>query len=81
MGKITMYGALWCIDCRRSKKLMDELGIDYEYINLDEQPEAAEIVEQLNDGLQSIPTIIFPDGRKLVEPSSEELLSALKSTS
>jgi glutaredoxin len=70
---ITFYGAQWCADCRVSKRYLDEHGIEYEYIDLEQVPEAATEVERLNNGLQSIPTIVFPDGSVLVEPNNEEL--------
>lgn len=72
-GKIIFYGATWCPDCRRSKDFLDSLGVEYEYINLEKDPEAAKRVEKINKGYQSIPTIVFPDSHVLVEPSNEEL--------
>ena len=75
---ITFYGATWCRDCKRSKSLLDSLGVVYDYINLEEKPEAAEIVEKINGGYQSIPTIIFPDGSHLIEPSDEVLTEKIK---
>lgn len=75
--KIKFYGATWCSDCRRAKQFLDENKKEYEYINLDEDPNAAEEVERINNGYRSIPTIVFPNGRVLVEPSNEELEKAL----
>lgn len=76
--RIKFYGATWCPDCNRSKAFLDEQKVDYEYINIEEIPGAAEEVEKINNGYQSIPTIIFPDGQVLVEPSNEELQRALE---
>ncbi|MDQ3099618.1 MAG: NrdH-redoxin [bacterium] len=75
--KIKFYGATWCPDCRRSKQFLDDNNADYEYINLDENPDAADEVVRINNGYQSIPTIVFPDGKVLVEPSNEELKQAM----
>lgn len=75
--KIKFYGADWCPDCTRSKAFLDEQKVEYEYINIEKVPGAAEEVEKINNGYQSIPTIIFPDGQVLVEPSNEELQKAL----
>lgn len=75
---IKFYGAAWCPDCRRSKQYLDEQHISYDYINIDEIKGAAEEVVKINNGYQSIPTIIFPNGTILVEPSNEELKSALE---
>jgi glutaredoxin-like protein len=76
-NKIIFYGATWCPDCKVSKKLLDDNNIEYSYINLEEHPEAAEIVEKINNGYQSIPTIVFPDGTVMVEPSNAELAKKL----
>ena len=75
--RIKFYGATWCPDCIRSKAFLDEQKVEYEYINIEKVPGAAEEVEKINNGYQSIPTIIFPDGRILVEPSNVELQKAL----
>ncbi len=74
---ITMYGAEWCGDCRRSKRLLDELGVDYEYIKTDEVDGAIDRVLEYNDGAQSIPVIVFPDGTHLTEPSDPDLRAKL----
>jgi len=76
--KIKFYGATWCPDCRRAKQYLDEHDVTYEYINIEEVPGAVEEVERINKGLQSIPTIVFPDGEILVEPSNDELKTALE---
>ncbi|PIP61695.1 NrdH-redoxin [Candidatus Roizmanbacteria bacterium CG22_combo_CG10-13_8_21_14_all_38_20] len=75
--KIKLYGATWCQDCRRSKQYLDDKGIDYEYINLENSPDAVNEVLNINNGMQSIPTILFPNGIVLVEPSNEELQKAI----
>jgi len=74
---IKLYGASWCPDCQRSKKLLETLNVPFTYINLEEVPEAAEIVEKINHGLQSIPTIVFDDGSVLTEPSDLVLKTKL----
>lgn len=70
---ITMYGAGWCGDCRRAKAFFGEQRIHYNYIDIEQHPEAIHEVERINQGMRSIPTIIFPDGSILVEPSDAEL--------
>ncbi|MEI6326614.1 MAG: glutaredoxin domain-containing protein [Candidatus Roizmanbacteria bacterium] len=74
---IKLYGASWCPDCIKSKKLLSDLKVPYTYINLEEVPEAAETVEKLNNGLQSLPTIVFDDNSTLTEPSDAQLKSKL----
>jgi len=72
-----MYGADWCSDCRRSKKLLDASGVDYQYVDLVARPEAAEAAEAIS-GRKNIPVIVFPDGTHLVEPSDAELAAKLE---
>ncbi|HEU5230719.1 MAG TPA: mycoredoxin [Ktedonobacteraceae bacterium] len=71
--KITMYATTWCGDCRFAKRWLDAHGIPYEYINIEEDESAAEIVLKVNKGARSVPTIVFPDGSVLVEPTAREL--------
>lgn len=77
MGKIIMYGATWCGDCKRAKRFLGEQRVHYEWIDVDEHPEAAKTVELLNDGKRIIPTIVFEDGTLLVEPTNAELAAKL----
>lgn len=70
---ITLYGAPWCSDCRHASRWFDARGIIYNYINIDHDPQAAAQVLRINGGLRSVPTIVFPDGTVLVEPSYQEL--------
>ncbi|RPJ00968.1 MAG: FAD-binding protein, partial [Chloroflexi bacterium] len=76
-GIIRMYGANWCSDCRRAKQFFGEQRVHYEYVDLDQQPDAVRDVERINNGMRSIPTIVFPDGSILVEPSNTELAAKL----
>jgi mycoredoxin len=77
MMKIKFYGATWCPDCNRAKQVLDDRQVEYEYINLEENPDAADEVVRINNGYQSIPTIVFPSGKVLIEPSNEQLTQAL----
>ena len=74
---IVVYGTTWCGACRQVKRVLGEVGRQYEWIDIDKIPEAAELVIKLNAGFRSVPTIVFPDGRVLVEPRRHELLAAL----
>lgn len=78
---ITFYGADWCGDCRRSKRLLDSLGVEYTLIDTEATPEAIEKVLEYNQGRQSIPVIVFPDGSHLTEPSDLDLQAKLESLS
>jgi mycoredoxin len=70
---IKIYATTWCGDCRMAKRWFDAHGIPYEYINIEEDNSAAEYVVRVNRGRRSVPTIVFPDGSVLVEPSAREL--------
>ncbi|HEU5376411.1 MAG TPA: methyltransferase domain-containing protein [Ktedonobacteraceae bacterium] len=72
-GTITMYATRWCGDCRRSKRWLDTHGIRYDVIDIDCDDRVAAYVIQADGGLRSVPTIVFPDGSVLVEPTSREL--------
>ena len=75
---ITMYGADWCGDCRRSKRLMDSLNVKYSIIDVDADEAAAAKVIEINGGMRSIPVIIFPDGTHMTEPSDIDLKAKLE---
>ena len=75
--KIIVYSAVWCRDCKRAKKFFGEHRIQYENIDIEQNPEAVEIVKKLNNGMRSVPTILFPDGSILVEPSNAQLAEKL----
>ncbi|MCY4557481.1 MAG: FAD-dependent oxidoreductase [Chloroflexi bacterium] len=76
--RMTVYGALWCPDCRRSKQFLAEHRIPYSWVDIEQEPEAQETVRQLNDGRQIIPTIVFDDGGPIMaEPSNAELAARL----
>ena len=71
--QIVMYTTEFCSDCLRAKKFFDEHNIPHKHIGLEGDPDATEFVKKINNGNQSVPTIVFPDGSVLVEPSWEEL--------
>jgi glutaredoxin len=73
--KIIVYGTNWCYASRRARAFLDEHQIPYTWIDVDKDAEASKLVENLNKGFRSVPTIIFPDGSMLVEPSSNQLAS------
>jgi glutaredoxin-like protein len=77
--EITMYSAEWCGDCRRSKRLLAELGVEYTLIDVESDPSAAAKVMEINGGMQSIPVIVFSDGTHLTEPSDNDLKAKLVS--
>ena len=77
-NEIRMYATAWCGDCRRSKRVFDAMGISYTYIDIERDTRAEQLVLQLNRGKRSVPTIVFPDGSVLTEPSNAELEAKLR---
>jgi glutaredoxin len=75
-SKVVCYGASWCGDTFRSRRLMDEHGVPYEWCDIDEDPKHLEAVISYA-GKRKIPVIVFEDGSVLIEPSDEELASKL----
>lgn len=69
---ITMYGADWCSDCVRSKNLLDDMGVAYEYVDLIKEPAGVDKALAIS-GRTNIPVIAFSDGTHFVEPSDAEL--------
>jgi len=70
---IKVYGASWCPDCRRAKRFLGDQRISFEWHDIEVDPDGVRTVQEHNDGNDIIPTIIFPDGSHLSEPSNEEL--------
>ena len=75
--KVTVYGAYWCPDCRRSKKFLGEQLIPYKWVDIEQDKEGEQYVLLKNEGKRIIPTIVFEDGSFLVEPSNAELAKKL----
>ena len=73
---ITMYGADWCSDCRRSKALLDSRGVRYTYVDVEAVLEGADAAFAIS-GRTNIPVISFPDGTHQVEPSDADLTAKL----
>lgn len=71
-----MYGADWCGDCRRTKRQLDELGVEYSYLDVELDDALRERAIAIS-GVQSIPVVVFPDGTHLVEPSNPAMLAKL----
>ncbi|CAM3362721.1 mycoredoxin [Occultella aeris] len=76
-GTITMYSTTWCGYCRRLKTQLKSAGIAYNEVNIEEDPGAAAFVEQVNDGNQTVPTILFPDGTAATNPSLAQVQERL----
>jgi mycoredoxin len=75
--EITLYGNSWCGGSRRARLLLDRKGIPYRWVDIDKDEAAAKYVESLNNGFRSVPTIVWADGSRLVEPSEAQLAQKL----
>ncbi len=75
--EIIMYGTNWCGDTRRARRFFDEHAIPYRWIDIDQDMAARKFVEEVNHGFRSVPTIIFPDGSMLVEPTTAQLAAKM----
>jgi glutaredoxin len=74
--KVIVYGADWCVDCRRAKNVLTAVNVDFDYIEIDKDERAAAKAVEIS-GAKPIPVIVLPDGAHLVEPSNEILLAAV----
>ena len=75
--EITIYGTSWCGGSRRARLLFDQQHIPYRWVDIDQDEKAAHYVESLANGYRSVPTIVWPDGSFLVEPSNAALVEKL----
>ncbi len=76
-GTITMYSTTWCGYCRRLKNQLDREGIAYTEVDIEQHPEAADFVMKVNNGNQTVPTVLFPDGSASTNPSLAEVKARL----
>jgi mycoredoxin len=77
-AKFTMYSTPWCGYCHRLKGQLEREGIGFEVVDIERQPEAAEIVESANNGNQTVPTLVFDDGSALTNPSVAQVREKLE---
>jgi glutaredoxin len=78
MEEILVYYAPWCGDCRVAKRVFEQYQIQYRLVNIEDDAEARRRVQEINGGYRSIPTIIFPSGTVVVEPSGPQLVATLR---
>jgi len=68
--EFVMFSTEWCGYCKRLKNQLGEIGITFREINVEEEPDSAEFVEQVNGGNRVVPTLLFSDGTALTNPSA-----------
>jgi mycoredoxin len=74
---LTMYTTTWCGYCVRLKHGLQREGIEYTEINIERDADAAELVMSVNGGNRTVPTLVFPDGTALTNPSVAEVKAQL----
>ena len=76
-GTVTMFTTTWCGYCRRLNSQMEREGIAFTEVDIEVQPEAADVVMSVNGGNQTVPTLIFPDGSAATNPSIGQVKARL----
>jgi mycoredoxin len=74
---LTMYTTTWCAFCKRLKSQLARDGIELLEVNIEEDPAAADYVMSVNGGNQTVPTVVFPDGSALTNPSAAQVKQRL----
>lgn len=75
--QLIIYGTNWCGDCRRTQRFLQDNQVSYKFINIDLDKKGEQFVLSTNRGMRSVPTIVFPDGSILVEPTNRQLTEKL----
>jgi mycoredoxin len=75
--QFTLYSTPWCGYCHRLKAQISREGFSFTEIDIEQQPEAAAIVERANNGNQTVPTLVFADGTALTNPSIAQVREKL----
>lgn len=76
-SETVMFGADWCGDCRRAKLVFDRAGVEYRYVDLVQDPDAADVARDIS-GRTNIPVILYPDRSHQVEPSNADLAAKIE---
>jgi len=78
---LTMYSTTWCGYCYRLRTQLDREGIGYTVVDIEQDPSAADYVMSVNGGNQTVPTVKFPDGSALTNPSLKQVRERLSALS
>ncbi len=78
-AQFTMYSTPWCGYCHRLKTQLQRAGIEFETVDIEQHPEAAQVVERVNNGNQTVPTVVFPDGTAMTNPSLAQVKEQIAS--
>ena len=75
--KLTMYSTPWCGYCQRLKAQLGREGIEFAEIDIEQDPDSADFVMSVNGGNQTVPTVVFPNGQALTNPSMAQVKEIL----
>jgi mycoredoxin len=78
MAQVTMYTTTWCGYCFRLKSQLGRAGVEYDEVDIERRPEAADLVASLNKGNQTVPTLVFSDGSAMTNPSARQVQERLE---
>ena len=76
-SRFTMYSTPWCGYCHRLRSQLDREGIEYDVVDIDQDPAAAELVMSVNGGNRTVPTLVYPDGTAQTNPSLAQVKAKL----
>lgn len=74
---LTMYSTQWCGFCKRLKAQLARAGVEINEIDIERDEAAAEFVMSVNGGNQTVPTLLFPDGATMVNPTAAQVQAKL----
>ena len=74
---LTMYTTAWCGYCVRLKDGLRREGVDFTEVDIEQDRAAAELVMTVNGGNRTVPTVVFPNGTALTNPSAAEVKAEL----
>jgi mycoredoxin len=75
MAKIRMYFSPWCGDCRAAKRFLDGRGVSYESVNIEENPDAVDLIARKNNGKRKVPTFEVEGRWFALSPFDPDLLA------
>ena len=76
-GRFTMFSTSWCGYCHRLRSQLDREGIEYDVVDIERDPAAADLVMSVNGGNQTVPTLLYPDGTAQTNPSLAQVKAKL----
>ncbi len=77
MASVTMYSTPWCGYCIRLKGQLDRAGVEIDVVDIDRDPAAAQLVQGINKGNRTVPTLVYSDGSAQTNPPLKAVLSKL----